>query len=109
MALKANNRHLEIISSITSTINRSDNTRDMLDHVLRDILDLLEIDSGAIYLFDAEDMSEMRLRAAVTRFEKGKIIRYRQSMPAITTLDPAKSTTMTSPSSCTMASARVRS
>jgi PAS domain S-box-containing protein len=90
MALKANNRHLEIISSITSTINRSDNTRDMLDHVLRDILDLLEIDSGAIYLFDAEDTSEMRLRAAVTRFEKGKIIRYRQSMPAITTLDPGK-------------------
>ena len=27
MALKANNRHLEIISSITTTINRSDNTR----------------------------------------------------------------------------------
>ncbi len=90
MALKANNRHLEIISSITSTINRSDNTRDMLDHVLRNILDLLEVDSGAIYLFDAEDTSEMRLRAAVTRFEKGKIIRYRQSMPAITTLDPGK-------------------
>ncbi len=90
MALKANNRHLEIISSITSTINRSDNTRDMLDHVLRDILDLLEIDSGAIYLSDSEDTSEMRLRAAVTRFEKGRMVRYRQSMPAITTLDPGK-------------------
>jgi len=90
MALKANNRHLEIISSITATINRSDNTREMLDHVLRDILELLEIDSGAIYMFDAEDTTEMRLRAAVTRFEKGKIVRYRQSMPAITSLDPGK-------------------
>ncbi len=46
MALKANNRHLAIISSITTTINRSENTRDMLDQVLRDILNLLEIDVG---------------------------------------------------------------
>ena len=85
--LMENNRHLEIISSITSTINRSDNTRDMLDHVLRDILNLLEIDSGAIYLFDSEDASEMKLRAAVTRFERGRVVRYRQTVPGITIVD----------------------
>ncbi|OPY25405.1 MAG: sensory histidine kinase AtoS [Methanocella sp. PtaU1.Bin125] len=90
LALKANNRHLEIIGTITSTINRSDNTRDMLDHVVRNILELLEIDSGAVYLFDADDAAEMRLRAAVTRFEKGKNVRYRQSVPGITALDPGK-------------------
>jgi PAS domain S-box-containing protein len=90
MALKANNRHLAIISSITTTINRSDNTRDMLDQVLRDILNLLEIDSGAIYLFETDDASEMKLRAAVSRFEQGRMVRYRQSVPAITTLDPGK-------------------
>lgn len=90
MTLRENNRHLEIISAITSTINRSDNTRDMLDHVLRDILNLLEIDSGAIYLFDSEDTSEMKLRAAVTRFENGRIVRYRQSIPGIQVVDQEK-------------------
>ena len=90
MALKANNRHLAIISSITTTINRSENTSDMLDQVLRDILDLLEVESGAIYIFEADDANEMKLRAAVSRFDEGRIIRYRQSVPAITTLDPGK-------------------
>ncbi|CAJ37246.1 PAS domain S-box protein [Methanocella arvoryzae] len=85
--LMENNRHLEIISSITSTINKSDNTRDMLDHVLRDILNLLEIDSGAIYLFDSEDASEMKLRAAVTRLERGRVVRYKQTVPGITIVD----------------------
>jgi PAS domain S-box-containing protein len=89
-ALKANNRHLAIISSITTTINRSENTQDMLDQVLRNTLNLLEVDSGAIYLFESDDADEMKLRAAVSRFDHGKIIRYRQTMPAITTLDPGK-------------------
>jgi PAS domain S-box-containing protein len=90
MALKANNRHLAIISSITTTINRSENPSDLLDQVLRDILDLLEIESGAIYVFEADDASEMKLRAAVSRFDEGRVIRYRPSVPAITTLDPGK-------------------
>jgi PAS domain S-box-containing protein len=58
--------------------------------VLRDILDLLEIESGAIYVFEADDASEMKLRAAVSRFDEGRVIRYRPSVPAITTLDPGK-------------------
>ncbi|HEY3273142.1 MAG TPA: PAS domain S-box protein [Methanocella sp.] len=90
MALKANNRHLAIISSITTTINRSENTRDMLDQVLRDTMNLLEIDSGAIYLYESSDAGEMKLRAAVSRFDQGRIIRYRQTIPSITTLDPGK-------------------
>jgi PAS domain S-box-containing protein len=90
MALKANNRHLAIISSITTTINRSENMRDMLDQVLRDILNLLEIDSGAIYLYESGTAEEMKLRAAVSRFDEGRIIRYRQTVPSITTLDPGK-------------------
>jgi PAS domain S-box-containing protein len=90
MALRANNRHLEIISSITATINKSDNTHDMLDLVLRDILNLMEIESGAIYLFDADDAREMRLHAAVTRLDKGRVIRYRQSAPGIARLDSSK-------------------
>ncbi len=85
LALRANNRHLAIISSITTTINRSENVRDMLDRVLRDILDLLEIDSGAIYLLETDDATEMKLRAAVSRFDQGRVIRYRQSIPANTT------------------------
>ncbi len=32
----------------------------------------------------------MKLRAAVSRFDEGRVIRYRQSVPAITTLDPGK-------------------
>jgi PAS domain S-box-containing protein len=90
MALKANNRHLAIISSITTTINRSENMRDMLDQVLRDILNLLEIDSGAIYLYEPGAEGEMKLRAAVSRFDQGRIVRYRQTAPYITTLDPGK-------------------
>lgn len=86
-SLKENNRHLEIISSITTTINKAQNTRDMLDNVLRDVLNLMDIDSGAIYLYDTEDSSEIKLRAAVTRFEKSKIVRYRQSVPGIMILD----------------------
>lgn len=90
LTLKENNRHLEIISAITSTINKSDNTRDMLDHVLRDILNLLEIDSGAIYLLDSDDGGEMKLRAAVTRFEKGRVVRYKQAVHDIGIVDQSR-------------------
>jgi PAS domain S-box-containing protein len=66
------------------------NNSDILDQVLRDILDLLEVESGAIYIFEANDTSEMKLGAAASRFDEGRIIRHRQSVPAITTLDPGK-------------------
>ncbi|HMK47389.1 MAG TPA: PAS domain S-box protein [Methanocella sp.] len=90
MALKENNRHLEIIGTITATINKSDNVRDMLDRALRDVLSLLEIDAGAIYLFDSEDSPDAVLRTVATRSDNGRIVRYRQSVPSIAAASSGK-------------------
>jgi PAS domain S-box-containing protein len=77
-ALRRKNRELEIISSITSSINRARGMDEMLDQILRDSLELLEMDAGAIYLTDIEGMRYAQLTAVSARTEAGKAIRYRQ-------------------------------
>jgi PAS domain S-box-containing protein len=77
-ALRRKNRELEIISSITSSINRARGMDEMLDQILRDSLELLEMDAGAIYLCDLEGMRYAQLTAVSARTEAGKAIRYRQ-------------------------------
>jgi PAS domain S-box-containing protein len=77
-ALCRKNRELEIIGSITSSINRSRGMDEMLDHILRDSLELLEMDAGAIYLCEQEGMRYAQLTAVAARTDAGKAVRYRQ-------------------------------
>ena len=77
-ALRRKNRELEIISSITSTINRAKGMDEMLGQILRDSLELLEMDAGAIYLTDSEGLHSAQLTAVAARSEAGRSIRYRQ-------------------------------
>jgi hypothetical protein len=77
-ALRRKNRELEIISSITSSINRARGMDEMLDQILRDSLVLLEMDAGAIYLCELEGMRYAQLTAVAARTDAGKAVRYRQ-------------------------------
>lgn len=56
-ALRLKNRELEVINSITTTINRSMDINEVADQVLKDVLDLIEYDAGALYLFEIEEGS----------------------------------------------------
>jgi PAS domain S-box-containing protein len=77
-ALRRKNQELEIVGSITSSINRSRGMDEMLDHILRDSLELLEMDAGAIYLCEQEGMRYAQLTAVAARTDAGKAVRYRQ-------------------------------
>ena len=95
-ALRRKNRELEIVSSITSSINRARGMEEMLDQILRDSLELLEMDAGAIYLCEQEGMHYAQLTTVAARTDAGKAIRYRQvlhdvcqNMNAIRPGDPA--------------------
>lgn len=86
-ALLLKNRELEITGSIISTINRSEELQDMLDGVLKGVLDLLEIDSGAIYLYGSDEMQTLSIAAVSARTDKGRAIRFKQSMPPTFIID----------------------
>jgi PAS domain S-box-containing protein len=77
-ALRRKNRELEIISSITSSINRARGMDEMLDEILRDSQELLEMDAGAIYLCEQDGMRYAQLTNVAARTDAGKAIRYRQ-------------------------------
>ena len=79
-ALRRKNRELEIVSSITSSINRSRGMDEMLDRILHDSLELLEMDAGAIYLCEQECgvTRFAQLAAVAARTDAGKAVRYRQ-------------------------------
>ncbi|HUL62357.1 MAG TPA: DUF835 domain-containing protein [Methanocella sp.] len=79
-ALRRKNRELEIISSITSSINRSRGMDEMLDEILRDSLELLEMDAGAIYLCEQEGVNTRyaQLTTVAARTDPGKSVHYRQ-------------------------------
>ena len=77
-ALQRKNKELEIVGSITSSINRARGMDEMLDHILRDSLELLEMDAGAIYLCEQEGMRYAQLTAVAARTDAGKAVRYRQ-------------------------------
>lgn len=95
-ALHRKNRELEIVSSITSSINRSRGMDEMLDRILNDSLELLEMDAGAIYLCEQEGMHYAQLTAVAARTDAGRAVRYRQvlhdisqSPDTIRPVDPA--------------------
>jgi PAS domain S-box-containing protein len=77
-ALHRKNRELEIVGSITSSINRARGMDEMLDYILRDSLELLAMDAGAIYLCEQEGMRYAQLTAVAARTDAGKAVRYRQ-------------------------------
>jgi PAS domain-containing protein len=72
------NRELEIVGSITSSINRARGMDEMLDYILRDSLELLAMDAGAIYLCEQEGMRYAQLTAVAARTDAGKAVRHRQ-------------------------------
>ncbi len=79
-AIQMKNRELELVNSITSTINRTKNMKDMFDRILMELLNLLDMDAGAIYLYDAEESKELRLAASSSRNEAGESISYRMTL-----------------------------
>ncbi len=96
-ALRRKNRELEIVSSITSSINRARGMDEMLDEILRDSLELLDMDAGAIYLCEQDGgMHYGQLTTVAARTDAGKMIRYRQVLHdicqdanAVRPVDPA--------------------
>lgn len=76
--LRSKNRELEIFSRITSRINRQAAMEEKLAETLRDALELLEIDAGAIYLNEEDGTPLGQLSAVAARTEAGKSIGYRQ-------------------------------
>jgi|AGTN01.2.fsa_nt_gi PAS domain S-box/PAS domain S-box/PAS domain S-box len=77
-ALHRKNRELEIVGSITSSINRARGMEEMLDYILHDSLELLEMDAGAIYICEQEGMRYAQLAAVAARTDAGRTVRYRQ-------------------------------
>ena len=84
-ALRYKNKELEIIGNIASIINRSSVMEEFLEGTLAGSLELLEMDSGAIYLNDPADRSRMLLRASLSRTEAGLGVEPMKAIPA----DPA--------------------
>ncbi|WP_424357160.1 PAS domain S-box protein [Methanocella sp. MCL-LM] len=80
-ALQAKNRELEIINSITSTLNSSLDIGDKLQKLLADTLDLVGADAGAIYLRNEGRSGELHLSTAVARTDAGKRVSYKQLLP----------------------------
>ena len=79
-AIQIKNRELELVNSITSTINRTKNMKDMFDRILLELLNLLDMDAGAIYLYETEEGKELRLAASSARNEAGESISYRMTL-----------------------------
>ncbi len=79
-AIQMKNRELELVNSITSTINRTKNMKDMFDRILMELLNLLDMDAGAIYLYDTDDGKELRLAASSARNDAGEAISYRMTL-----------------------------
>ena len=77
-ALQAKNRELEIINSITSTLNSPLSIGDKLQKVLTDTLELAGADAGAVYLRNDERSGELYLTTAVALTGEGKRVSYRQ-------------------------------
>jgi PAS domain S-box-containing protein len=77
--LRSKNRDLEIISSIASSINKSSNVREMLDDSLHGIMELIDVDAGAVYLYNSDVSSQMSLVASASRNEQGKKAKFKQT------------------------------
>jgi PAS domain S-box-containing protein len=80
-ALRAKNRELEIINSITSALNSTIDINGKLQKVLADTLELVGADSGGIYLQSEDRADELYLSTALVRSEDGRRVRYRQILP----------------------------
>jgi len=75
------NRELAILNAIASGINNANDVYDMLSLVLNSVLNLLELDAGAIYLTDGEGSGEMRLASFVTGTARSKNLRCKPAIP----------------------------
>lgn len=65
-SLSERNKELGIINRITTIINRSNDLDEVLEGTLRGSLELLGMDTGAIYLYDLPDKTSLKLRATIT-------------------------------------------
>lgn len=79
-ALQMKNRELELVNSITSTINRTKNMKDMFDRILLELLNLLDMDAGVIYLYDTDGTSELRLAASSARNDAGMNVSFKMAL-----------------------------
>ncbi len=69
------NNELEIVNSIISTINSSRNIDSMLDGTLERLLGLMDMDEAAMYLYEGDSSTELKL---VSHMVRGK----QEHMPA---------------------------
>lgn len=80
-AIRAKNRDLCILNSIASTINRTMDIKDKMGQVLKDVLDLLNADAGAIYLSEMDKPDEMSLISHEYRTPEGKNVICKPRIP----------------------------
>jgi PAS domain S-box-containing protein len=77
--LRHRNRELWLLNSISSGINRSQDMQGMLYSVLTDVMSLLQVNSGAIYLADNARPGQMSLRASLPYAASGSPELFRQA------------------------------
>ncbi len=77
--LRHRNRELRLLNSISAGINRSQDLQEMLYSVLTDVMSLLQVTSGAIYLADTARPGQMSLRASLPYAASGAPELFRQA------------------------------
>lgn len=88
--LRHRNRELRLLNSISSGINRSRDLQSMLYSALSDVMSLLQVSSGAVYLADGDRPGQMTLRASLPYATSGSPALFRQTFIPDIRVDPGK-------------------
>lgn len=84
------NKDLEIVSSITSAINRSNSIEDTFMTVLNGVCDMIDADAGVAYQKAGDDCTLMNLISSVARTDRGRSLTHVLSIPCITDEDAGR-------------------